>query len=192
MTSIMKIKFEKLLTRKDFDNLITECSPYNKAMIIRPFLIKYVERDDIHAVNTACQHRWRDDDNYYYTIVSKLYYDSLQALHEDSIELLKLKHKDKFNYFQTNKAIEEFLPQIYCLIRPQKDVMTESDAETTESETATPKAVVKKVVDKKKKVSSKKSNSDDDKKFIAKFHEEYAPVDEDLLDDDEINKVFFN
>ena len=102
MTSIMKIKFEKLLTRKDFDSLITEGSPYNQAMIIRPFLIKYVEQDD---------------DNYYYTIVSKLYYDSLQALHEDSIELLKLKHKEKFNYFQTNKAIEEFLPQIHCLIR---------------------------------------------------------------------------
>ena len=177
MTSIMKIKFEKLLTRKDFDSLITEGSPYNQAMIIRPFLIKYVEQDD---------------DNYYYTIVSKLYYDSLQALHEDSIELLKLKHKEKFNFFQTNKAIEEFLPQISCLIRPQKDVMSESDVETTESETATPKAVVKKVVDKKKKVSSTKSNAEADKKFIAKFQEEYAPVDEDLLDDDEINKVFFN
>ena len=87
----MKIKFEKLLTRKDFDSLITEGSPYNQAMIIRPFLIKYVEQDD---------------DNYYYTIVSKLYYDSLQSLHEDSIELLKLKHKEKFIFFKQIKPLK--------------------------------------------------------------------------------------
>lgn len=202
MNSILKIKFENLLSRKDIEILITSQNCFKTSSLIYKHINKYL----------SFSKDFTDNDEYFYLIIAKLFNDSLDSLHEDSLELLELKHKEKINDFQSKKSISEYLPQVRILCQSYDIEETTITTTTTTSEIFTTteessikskssakstKKSIKKISDEIKKPSKILSAEIDEQSLVQdikkiKDQEAYSDVEFNDEDNKMIDNIFFD
>ena len=137
MKMILHIVFENLLGKKDIETLITSQNCFKTSSLIYKCIEKYVSQEY--------------NDEHYYLIISKLFSDSIDNLHEDSIELLTMKHQNKFDYFQSKKAIAEYLPQVKIMCSVRVGYQSETSSSDTSSDIFTTDTETKEIIKPKKK-----------------------------------------
>jgi hypothetical protein len=180
-----------MLSRNDIEAIIFSQNCFKVASTIATKIFKHIKPEYF--------------DTHYFLIISKLFSDSLDALHEDSRELLQLKYKDKYESFQSKSAIELYLQEVKILC--QADYIDSStldsspDIFTTDDEVdikpiKTVKELSKSICKVGKKSSSNSTKSDEEKlvKTIKEKRqiEEYDQVCFNDDDNKKIDAIFFD
>jgi hypothetical protein len=204
MKMILKINFEKFLGRKEIETLITTQNCFKTSSLVHKYIHQYVRTEGLEFT-----------DEHYYLIIAKLFNDSIDNLHEDTVELLTIKYQNKIEDFQNKKAIAEYLPQVKILCNEdldttstQTDEMNDnSDVFTTNTEekalSQPKKKIFKKIAEDIKKPIPKKSSSISTKsnqleaEFIegiksVQAKEEYSDIEFNEEDNKLIDNIFFD
>lgn len=193
--NLKNIQFKNLLSFKDFESLIKSTNAYKKVSVMHSFLSDYI---------------YETTDDFFITIVLKLFSDSMDNLSDVESELISLKYLEKFNDMQSIETITKYLPVIRTIFKPVQNITTKIEPTKVEPEqvvcestqpaiaVAEEEVIVseedlltqRKSVEKPKKraVKSKVNHDNDFKKTFSAEKEEYEKV---KYDDEEI-KVIFN
>ena len=192
MNRILSLQFNELLSRQDIDTIITSQNCFKVSSIITTKIYK-------HVLSTYF-------DTHYFLIISKLFSDSLDAMHDDSRELLQLKYKDKYENFQSKTSIELYLHEVQILCQTEKaesstpetspDIFTTDDEEEVKPK-KTFKDIKNEIIKPTKKKSSNKSSKSDEETIVKSIKEkrqveEYEAVQFNDDDNNKIDAIFFD
>lgn len=192
MNHLMKVKFENLLSRQDIETIMISQNVFKVSSIIATKIYKHISAKHYNT--------------HYYLLISKLFNDSIDGLHEDSRELLRMKYKELFESFQSKASISVYLQEVEILCQTDTETETNDTSSTTDifttEEKQQPKKTFKEIKKEillkptKKKISLKDEKYDEETivNNIKKKEEveEYSEVEFNDDDNEKIDKIFFS